>query len=619
MDVISKVEINNFRSIYRLEVEGLSHVNIFSGLNDVGKSNVIKALNLFFNNQVDWQTDLEFERDTNTFHARKPRNWKTRKLISVKLTFERPRNRYRSLSKTFWVKRQWDRDYLTQPKETFGDASGAINDSRMKSSITKFLKRCKFFYVPAIRGQTYFQYLVQNLAATLADQPSADLEEASSQVEYAISNRSAVLIAELQAITNLDFELQLPSSMRALLEAATFHTQGNVPLHLRGDGIQSMTVPVVLSYLSKESKGDFYYWALEEPENSLEYIKSTELADQIHGIYSHDAQIFLSSHSPAFLAMHNDRTSIYRVFKGQERYESTRHEEAVTKIQTVSVRGSEYDETLLPEELGFYKIARDYDLEMRKVVQDRDDEIARLSSENRLLTTPTLLVEGVNDKAILEEAWRRLYNREMPFKIDDVGGANKLKERSLAWVQINSNRMCALFDYDDAGIKAVNGVKSNRQFYVKDNSRSLYKEYLINDRIMAFTLPVPSFYNRRLHAENLNLQTEWYFSDSRLKEIDDSAQEGLFDRTSYVKVEGNSFRTLKVGQDGLCSLIGDMVVRFEHRILTTSGKTALVDSLGAFSDVDFLNFYAVFRTVLTHLFPDNDLDLTETLQDTMPM
>ena len=408
MDVISKVEIRNFRSIYRLEVEGLSHVNIYSGLNDVGKSNVIKALNLFFNNQVDWQTDLEFERDTNTFHASKPRNWKTRKLISVKLTFERPRNRYRSLPEIFWVKRQWDKDNLTQPGETFGDTRGVISDSRKRSSITKFLKRCKFFYVPAIRGQAYFQYLVRSLAATLADQPSADLEEASNQVEYAISNRSAVLIAELQAITNLDFELQLPSSMRALLEAAAFHTQGNIPLYLRGDGIQSMTVPVVLSYLSKESRGDFYFWAFEEPENSLEYIKSTELADQIHTAYSDDAQIFVSTHSPAFVAMRNRRTSVYRTYKEVEMYEQTGYQEFVTKVQAVSVRGTVNDEILLPEELGFFRIAEEFDSKMRRMVQERDTEILLLKEENRQLTEPNVncgrQIRQANSRGSLESS-----------------------------------------------------------------------------------------------------------------------------------------------------------------------------------------------------------------------
>ena len=616
---IQSIEIEHFRSIYRLRVDDLSDVNVFSGLNDVGKSNVIKALNVFFNTQVDWQTDLDFQRDTNSFHASKPRNWKTRKLIAIKLTFERPKNRFRSLPNTFWVKRQWDKDFLTQPRESFGDQQGAITDRRKKSSITKFLKRCKFFYVPAIRGQAYFRHLIENLATTLADRPSPDLVEASSQVEEAISIRSAELISNLQRITNLDFELQLPSSMRALLEAATFHTQGNIPLYLRGDGIQSMTVPVILSYLSKESRQDFYFWALEEPENSLEYIKATELADQLYGEYSHDAQIFMSSHSPAFLAMQNSRTSIYRVHKVQERYESTGYEEATTKIQMVPAQGSEEDYGLLPEELGFYKMARVYDSEMRKVIRERDDEIAHLTAENRLLTEPTVLVEGKTDKAIFEEAWARICPGGMPFRVVDVGGASKLTNHALTWPETNENSMCAVFDNDDAGIKAIDGARKCRQFRVRDESRGLCKQYIIGETVKCFTLPVPAFYNRILHARNRNLEIEWYFSDSILLEIDAAAHEGLFCKNSYVEVQGNARKTLTVGEDSLALLVKEKKIALEHRTLTKEGKEQFARCMTHFEDHEFLNFRDVFCRILRHFDPHADLTVRVHLRDLLPM
>lgn len=619
MDVISKVEINNFRSIYRLEVEGLSHVNIFSGLNDVGKSNVIKALNLFFNNQVDWHTDLEFERDTNTFHASKPRNWKTRKLIAVKLTFERPRNRYRSLPKTFWVKRQWDRDYLTQPRETFGDASGVITDSRKKSSITKFLKRCRFFYVPAIRGQAYFRHLVQILAATLADRPNAELEEASSRAEHATSNRIAVLIAELQAITKMDFELQLPSRLRALLEAATFRTQGDIPLNLRGDGIQSMTVPVILSYLCKESRGDFYFWAFEEPENSLEYIKSTELADQIHTAYSNDAQIFVSTHSPAFVAMRNNRTSVYRTYKEVERYEQTDYQEFVTNVQAVSVRGTANVEYLLQEELGFFRIAEEFDSKMRRMIQERDSEILRLTEENRKLTEPTLLVEGKSDKKILEEAWIRLYESEMPFKIIDGKSADRVKTRALEWIGINDNKLCAVLDNDNKGIRAFEGVKKCRQHSIQDQSKGFNRKCLLANQVLALTLPIPTFFNRTRHAKNRNLPIEWYFSDTLLDKIDGEVSGGLYKKDAFVEMQGNSLKVLTVGEDRLRSNISEKTVRPEHRILNDSGKEHLANSLADFEDREFLNFHSLFAIAVDHINPSFDLKLRDHLKDALPL
>jgi AAA15 family ATPase/GTPase len=48
MIIINSVEINNFRSIVKLD-KGLSpdQLNIIVGQNDIGKSNFLKALNLF--------------------------------------------------------------------------------------------------------------------------------------------------------------------------------------------------------------------------------------------------------------------------------------------------------------------------------------------------------------------------------------------------------------------------------------------------------------------------------------------------------------------------------------------------------------------------------------------
>ena len=45
---IKEIRIRNFRSIVKADIQ-LSDLTLFVGLNDVGKSNVLKALNLFFN------------------------------------------------------------------------------------------------------------------------------------------------------------------------------------------------------------------------------------------------------------------------------------------------------------------------------------------------------------------------------------------------------------------------------------------------------------------------------------------------------------------------------------------------------------------------------------------
>ncbi|MBL0098685.1 MAG: AAA family ATPase [Saprospiraceae bacterium] len=69
MDIISKIEIKHFRSFDggkdqpKVRIEGLKDINVFSGSNDSGKSNVLRALNLFFNNEISPGVKFEKERD----------------------------------------------------------------------------------------------------------------------------------------------------------------------------------------------------------------------------------------------------------------------------------------------------------------------------------------------------------------------------------------------------------------------------------------------------------------------------------------------------------------------------------------------------------------------------
>lgn len=44
---IKQIRIKNFRSIVDLDIN-VDEMNIFVGLNDAGKSNILKELNLFF-------------------------------------------------------------------------------------------------------------------------------------------------------------------------------------------------------------------------------------------------------------------------------------------------------------------------------------------------------------------------------------------------------------------------------------------------------------------------------------------------------------------------------------------------------------------------------------------
>lgn len=71
MKIIEKIEIHRFRSISDASIK-VDELNIFSGMNNSGKSNILRALNLFFNGESSFNQKYNFYTDYNqafTGHA----------------------------------------------------------------------------------------------------------------------------------------------------------------------------------------------------------------------------------------------------------------------------------------------------------------------------------------------------------------------------------------------------------------------------------------------------------------------------------------------------------------------------------------------------------------------
>ncbi len=53
MRLIKKVEVKYLRSLYELNIDKAGDLNVIFGRNDSGKSNFLRALNLFFNERTE--------------------------------------------------------------------------------------------------------------------------------------------------------------------------------------------------------------------------------------------------------------------------------------------------------------------------------------------------------------------------------------------------------------------------------------------------------------------------------------------------------------------------------------------------------------------------------------
>ena len=63
MQLISRVCVSRFRSIKELELDDLGDFTVLAGLNNSGKSNILRAVHAFFTNESEPGHPLDFARD----------------------------------------------------------------------------------------------------------------------------------------------------------------------------------------------------------------------------------------------------------------------------------------------------------------------------------------------------------------------------------------------------------------------------------------------------------------------------------------------------------------------------------------------------------------------------
>lgn len=84
MQLLANIRIRNFRSVQSVEIDAMN-LTAFLGANGSGKSNILRALNLFFNGEPDPGQALDIGRDYHRFWRKIPN-----KTIAVEVDFELP-------------------------------------------------------------------------------------------------------------------------------------------------------------------------------------------------------------------------------------------------------------------------------------------------------------------------------------------------------------------------------------------------------------------------------------------------------------------------------------------------------------------------------------------------
>ena len=510
MNILESITIRYFRSVYTLTIPQCGDLTVLTGKNDVGKSNIIKALNLFFNQQSDYATKFSFDNDYSLLRREEVRKDTIRgqRFISISIRFNRGNRMLNSLPPSFSVTRRWDLQ-STQYKQTtdvyarmqiYAEKKGIKYSEKITTTyLSLFLNKIRFVYVPAIKDASVFNGALNMLQESLFDKKYKDkLDGPISEANETVKDIVKELQQDFKKTTGIESFVELPSTLnfaRGLIQINTNTLGGRIPIDMRGDGIRTHYIPKILNYVALRSN-NLFIWGFEEPENSYEYRRCLQVAEEFDNVYCKNSQIFITTHSPAFFSEGNMEKKIINIG-----YENNK-----TIVQ---------DEThVLEEELGYIELYRDFinrvkDLQSENERHLRDKE--RLLAEIEENSIPIILTEGKTDAALLKIAIKKLglsaFNtwEIRPIQSGETAG-NKVLLSFLNEIKDNirsSRLIIGMFDRDTEIVLNKDGVDVD-----------LRKEPFVQlcKNVYAFAIPVP--HNRK---EANQISIEHYFTDSEIK------------------------------------------------------------------------------------------------------
>lgn len=319
---IKNIRIKNFRSIWDEEINA-DNLTILAWWNDAWKSNYLKALNLFFNWETDFDVPFNFQTDLNKFA-----NFWENKAKEIEITvefmppdynfpqlngFPEPKLKWRKVWRKNWL--QKEDDFIIDSKKhfTFDEYKEALKreGKSFRSKIPEWMRNIRYRYIPAIKSNDYFSALLRELYKILSEANVAWIQSASKGLITTINTDTGGFLAWVQNYLWVKSEIALPQDLWwlfATLDILTAHFGTKIPMNSRWDGIKTRHIPsLIKSFAEMVNKNRVNWspkintiWGYEEPENNIEMLRAFDLANEFMEYTGKDIQVFLTTHSPAF-------------------------------------------------------------------------------------------------------------------------------------------------------------------------------------------------------------------------------------------------------------------------------------------------------------------------------
>jgi predicted ATP-dependent endonuclease of OLD family len=436
---ITKIEIKRFRSINNLTLDLKQDKNLVTicGQNNVGKTNVFRALNLFFN-----KTDFNYKLDCPEF---KQMTGGAAVYPLIKINFKDKNSNFWEISKDFNPKKIEDdsvNEYLLFGKKN--------NIELTLNELEKFFSNLHFFFLPSINISfpEIINYVVDDQFLDI-EFGKSKMRGKKAEVKNSLEKAKTTLQSILDDLTDSinptfkDFheswgiKFDVPVSVNRFRELINEEINflliddTNTQINTKGSGLQRLGhILMIFRVVEKlvEAKKNCIV-LIDEPDIYLHYKLQKSLFKKINEL-SKLTQVFITTHSPIFINPYNlDNLFLLEL----------------TVEEKMSVRKGKTGKVLSTSKLDIEKVDS---VSIVKDILGIDD------SDTFLIGNYNLIVEGNEDKKYLEELIN-VFELPKPNIISANGATNILKlldyYNAMSDTQEEIIRFKVLFDNDSAG------------------------------------------------------------------------------------------------------------------------------------------------------------------------
>ena len=326
MELIKCIEIEGFRSLTKARIETVGGITCFVGENNCGKSNILRALSLFFTDEP--EPDVYIDLGVDCYADPKSRK---KKQIVVSVTFSLPEYfRFRqgledikkALGRDFTIRRTW-KYYPQEPLTEL--AQDSLNFKRLDPYLfDQFTDLINFRYIQnrTIPTQVLRKEGAAFQAAMARRLGTQDIQE--EELLTAIQKTAAGFISvadekvkgSISSIRGL--KMLAPSDIAALVAftgvSAQIPTGAVIPDFSLGAGSQAFIMFNLLNTLDTDYGRHFGWrqaaiWCIEEPESSLHRDLQQTLAVILRDWADENLQrmqLFVTTHNEIFVTAANE-------------------------------------------------------------------------------------------------------------------------------------------------------------------------------------------------------------------------------------------------------------------------------------------------------------------------